>query len=212
MNSCQIETQISSPEGGVLSVVESVVQITSVGNGSQISCVETGAQLCSLEIHITENEAQPSSQPTEVIITHSEDRFEMRNVEHGELVIIEKTIIEEISSISRESEAVVSSRVESGRLVDELEVTSVVGDAEDAGQTNCEESRVQMSIAQGGDLTSTIITTSVVEMKSADEAGDLTGSVVEIHSAEGGDLTKMAASVVEMISTRNVRFNCPQGV
>lgn len=58
-----------------------------------------------------------------------------------------------------------------------------------------------MSISQGGDLTSTIITVSVIEMKSVDEAVDLTRSVVEINSAEGGDLTKMAASVVEMIST-----------
>lgn len=49
MNSCQIETLIS----GALSVLESVVQINRVGNGSQISCVETGAQFCSLEMNIT---------------------------------------------------------------------------------------------------------------------------------------------------------------
>ncbi|XP_021480382.2 cell wall protein IFF6-like [Oncorhynchus mykiss] len=180
MNSCQIETQIS----GVLSVSEIVAQITRVGNGSQISCVETGAQLCSLEINITENEVQPSSQPTEVNITQSEDRFEMINAEHGEHVIIEETIIEETSCISRKSDTVESSRVESVGPVDKLEVTAVVGDADDEGQTNCEESRGQINIAQGGDLTSTIITTSVVEMKSADEADDLTRSVVEMISTE----------------------------
>ncbi|XP_045570956.1 cell wall protein IFF6 isoform X1 [Salmo salar] len=189
MNSCQIETPIS----GALSVLESVVQINRVGNGSQISCVETGAQLCSLEINITENEVQPSSQPTEVIITQSEDRFDMRNAEHGEHVIIEETIIEDISCISRKSDAVESSRVESVGPVDELEVAAVVGDAEDEGQTNCEESRGQINIAQGGDLTSTIITTSVVEMKSADEADDLTRSVVEMISTE----ISMASSPVE---------------
>nr|XP_046159654.1 uncharacterized protein LOC123998640 isoform X2 [Oncorhynchus gorbuscha] len=189
MNSCQIGTQIS----GVLSVSESVAQITRVGNGSQISCVETGAQLCSLEINITENEVQPSSQPTEVNITQSEDRFEMINAEHGEHVIIEETILEETSCISRKSDTVESSRVESIGPVDELEVTAVVGDADDEGQTNCEESRGQINIAQGGDLTSTIITTSVVEMKSADEADDLTRSVVEMVSTE----IPMASSPVE---------------
>ncbi|XP_031683096.1 uncharacterized protein LOC109891901 isoform X2 [Oncorhynchus kisutch] len=189
MNSCQIETQIS----GVLSVSESVAQITRVGNGSQISCVETGAQLCSLEINITENEVQPSSQPTEVNITQSEDRFEMINAEHGEHVIIEETIIEETSCISRKSDTVESSRVESVGPVDELEVTAVVGDADDEGQPNCEESRGQINIAQGGDLTSTIITTSVVEMKSADEADDPTRSVVEMISTE----ISMASSPVE---------------
>ncbi|XP_052374605.1 location of vulva defective 1-like isoform X2 [Oncorhynchus keta] len=189
MNSCQIGTQIS----GVLSVSESVAQITRVGNGSQISCVETGAQLCSLEINITENEVQPSSQPTEVNITQSEDRFEMINAEHGEHVIIEETILEETSCISRKSDTVESSRVESVGPVDELEVTAVVGDADDEGQTNCEESRGQINIAQGGDLTSRIITTSVVEMKSADEADDLTRSVVEMVSTE----IPMASSPVE---------------
>ncbi|XP_055796928.1 uncharacterized protein LOC129867497 [Salvelinus fontinalis] len=204
MNSCQIETQIS----GVLSVLGSVVQITRGGNGSQISCVEAGAQLCSLEINITENEVRPSSQPTEVIITQSEDRFEMINAEHGEHVIIEETIIEETSCVSRKSDAVESSRVESVGPVDELEVTAVVGDAEDEGQTTCEESRGQINIAMGGDLTSTVITTSVVEMKSADETDDLTRSVVEMISTE----ISMASSPVEFevpIVHRDYRAQTP---
>lgn len=56
----------------------------------------------------------------------------MRNVEYGEHVIIEETTIEETNSISRKSEVLESIRVESVGPVDELEVTAVVGDAEDA--------------------------------------------------------------------------------